>query len=81
MNKTTTGNGTTNINLSLADMDSYFRNKHKALSYKRTMLKKKVLNGESRWRRDKTLWEMTVQLDEIQFLRDDLQSQYGAGDA
>lgn len=81
MNNTPTGNGTCNASLTLADMDSYFSNKHKALAYKRTMLKKKELEGESRWKRDKTLWEMEVQLAEIQFLRDDLKAQYGAHNA
>ena len=81
MNKTQTGNGTSNYTLTLTDIDSYFSNKHKALSRKRTMLKNSGLNGESKWKRDKTLWEMEVMLTEIQFLRDDLQTQYGAHDA
>ena len=80
MNNTATGNGTSNAFLTLADMDTYFFNKHKALSRKRTMLKKSDLNGESKWKRDKTLWEMEVQLSEIQFLRNDLKIQYGAHD-
>lgn len=77
MTKTQTGNGTSNMALTLADVDTYFSNKHKALSRKRTMLKKSDLNGESKWKRDKRLWEMEVQLTEIQFLRDDIQAQYG----
>lgn len=80
MNKTPTGNGTSNMALTLSEVDLYFSNKHKALSRKRTILKKAELSGESRWKRDKTLWEMEVQLTEIQFLRNDLKSQYGAHD-
>lgn len=81
MNATPTGNGTSNATLTLADVDTYFFNKHKALSRKRTMLKKSELNGESKWKRDKTLWEMEIELAEIQYLRDDLKTQYGAHDA
>ena len=77
MHKPPTGNGTSNHTLTLTDIDMYFSNKHKALSRKRTILKKAELSGESRWRRDKTLWKMDIEIDEIQFLRDDIQAQYG----